>query len=67
MYLRAIPSKVNVLGQVFWAPSIYSGTVAGAREAFLQTYLLYLCHDWYGPEGRRSADDYELAAEACLS
>ncbi|KAG6435550.1 hypothetical protein SASPL_100424 [Salvia splendens] len=46
---------------------IYSGTVAGAREAFLHNIpAVSLSYDWYGRGGRRSADDYELAAEACL-
>lgn len=46
---------------------IYSGTVAGAREAFLHNIpALSLSYDWYGAGGRRSIDDFALAAEACL-
>ncbi|GFZ14104.1 survival protein SurE-like phosphatase/nucleotidase [Actinidia rufa] len=44
---------------------VYSGTVAGAREAFLQGLpSLSLSYDWVG--GTSNIDDFTLAAEACL-
>ncbi|CAI9762155.1 unnamed protein product [Fraxinus pennsylvanica] len=44
---------------------VYSGTVAGAREAFFNGLpSVSLSYDWAG--GRSNADDFTLAAEACL-
>ncbi|RZC88384.1 hypothetical protein C5167_016195 [Papaver somniferum] len=44
---------------------VYSGTVAGAREAFfLGVPSLAMSYDWVG--GKSSDDDYKLGAEACL-
>ncbi|CAA3009583.1 5 -nucleotidase -like isoform X1 [Olea europaea subsp. europaea] len=44
---------------------VYSGTVAGAREAFLHGLpSVSLSYDWAG--GRSNVDDFTLAAEACL-
>ncbi|XP_051129895.1 uncharacterized protein LOC127250581 [Andrographis paniculata] len=44
---------------------VYSGTVAGAREAFFNGIpSISLSYDWVG--GRSNVDDYTLAAEACL-
>ncbi|XVF38215.1 hypothetical protein REPUB_Repub20aG0081400 [Reevesia pubescens] len=44
---------------------VYSGTVAGAREAFLNDIpAVSVSYDWLG--GKSSVDDYALAAEACL-
>ncbi|KAK8681055.1 hypothetical protein V6N13_053462 [Hibiscus sabdariffa] len=44
---------------------IYSGTVAGAREAFFNDIpAVSVSYDWVG--GKSSVDDYKLAAEACL-
>ncbi|XP_022722874.1 uncharacterized protein LOC111280009 [Durio zibethinus] len=44
---------------------IYSGTVAGAREAFFNDIpAVSISYDWVG--GKSSVDDYILAAEACL-
>ncbi|XP_058208479.1 uncharacterized protein LOC131321610 [Rhododendron vialii] len=44
---------------------VYSGTVAGAREAFFNGVpALSLSYDWVG--GTSNVDDYTLAAEACL-
>ncbi|XP_075653898.1 uncharacterized protein LOC142624254 [Castanea sativa] len=44
---------------------IYSGTVAGAREAFFNDLpSVSISYDWVG--GKSSVDDYTLAAEACL-
>ncbi|MGI4297490.1 5'/3'-nucleotidase SurE, partial [Klebsiella pneumoniae] len=44
---------------------VYSGTVAGAREAFFQGVpSLSLSYDWVG--GTSNIDDFTLAAEACL-
>ncbi|MCL7046234.1 hypothetical protein MKW94_018144 [Papaver nudicaule] len=44
---------------------VYSGTVAGAREAFfLGVPSLAMSYDWVG--GKSSDDDYKLSAEACL-
>ncbi|KAH6808874.1 Survival protein SurE-like phosphatase/nucleotidase [Perilla frutescens var. frutescens] len=46
---------------------IYSGTVAGAREAFLHNIpAVSLSYDWYGAGGRHNVDDFALAAEACM-
>ncbi|KAJ0093687.1 hypothetical protein Patl1_25377 [Pistacia atlantica] len=59
---------------------IYSGTVAGAREAFLNGVpALSISYDWYGGctkdqlmnvqsagVNKRNADDFKLAAEVCL-
>ncbi|XP_057773731.1 LOW QUALITY PROTEIN: uncharacterized protein LOC130993027 [Salvia miltiorrhiza] len=46
---------------------IYSGYVAGAREAFLHNVpAVSISYDWYGPGGRRNVDEFALAAEACL-
>ncbi|KAK3042145.1 hypothetical protein RJ639_001265 [Escallonia herrerae] len=43
---------------------IYSGTVAGAREAFLQGLpSVSISYDWVG--GKSNVHDYTLAAEAC--
>ncbi|KAA3455711.1 5'-nucleotidase SurE-like [Gossypium australe] len=45
--------------------SVYSGTVAGAREAFFNGIpAVSVSYDWVG--GKSSVDDYTLAAEACL-
>ncbi|KAK6130197.1 hypothetical protein DH2020_036007 [Rehmannia glutinosa] len=44
---------------------VYSGTVAGAREAFFNDIpAVSLSYDWVG--GRSNVDDFALAAEACL-
>ncbi|KAH7843452.1 hypothetical protein Vadar_016793 [Vaccinium darrowii] len=44
---------------------VYSGTVAGAREAFFNGVpALSLSYDWVG--GTSNVDDYTVAAEACL-
>ncbi|XP_038702349.1 5'-nucleotidase SurE-like [Tripterygium wilfordii] len=44
---------------------IYSGTVAGAREAFLNGIPgVSTSYDWVG--GKSSVQDYSIAAEACL-
>ncbi|KAL2922573.1 5'-nucleotidase SurE [Bienertia sinuspersici] len=44
---------------------VYSGTVAGAREAFFNNIpAISLSYDWVG--GVSTIDDYTLAAEACL-
>ncbi|XP_056695973.1 uncharacterized protein [Spinacia oleracea] len=44
---------------------VYSGTVAGAREAFFNSVpAISLSYDWVG--GVSNIDDYGLAAEACL-
>ncbi|KAK9053749.1 hypothetical protein SSX86_024823 [Deinandra increscens subsp. villosa] len=44
---------------------VYSGTVAGAREAFLYDVpSVSMSYDWVG--GTSSINDFTLAAEACL-
>ncbi|KAK6130270.1 hypothetical protein DH2020_035983 [Rehmannia glutinosa] len=44
---------------------VYSGTVAGAREAFFNDIpAVSLSYDWVG--GWSKVDDFSLAAEACL-
>ncbi|CAA0839850.1 Survival protein SurE-like phosphatase/nucleotidase [Striga hermonthica] len=44
---------------------VYSGTVAGAREAFFNGVpAISVSYDWVG--GKSKVDDYALAAEACL-
>ncbi|XWS08978.1 hypothetical protein CRYUN_Cryun40dG0046200 [Craigia yunnanensis] len=44
---------------------VYSGTVAGAREAFFNDIpAVSVSYDWVG--GKSSVDDYTLAAEACF-
>ncbi|XP_044497867.1 5'-nucleotidase SurE [Mangifera indica] len=44
---------------------VYSGTVAGAREAFFNGVpSVSISYDWVG--GRSTIHDYTLAAEACL-
>ncbi|XP_022846706.1 uncharacterized protein LOC111369427 [Olea europaea var. sylvestris] len=44
---------------------VYSGTVAGAREAFFNGLpSVSLSYDWAG--GRSNVDDFALAAEACI-
>ncbi|KAJ8558029.1 hypothetical protein K7X08_004795 [Anisodus acutangulus] len=44
---------------------IYSGTVAGAREAFFNGVpSVSLSYDWVG--GKSKVDDFVLAAEACM-
>ncbi|XP_052189452.1 uncharacterized protein LOC127799451 [Diospyros lotus] len=44
---------------------VYSGTVAGAREAFFNGVpALSLSYNWVG--GTSNTDDYTLAAQACL-
>ncbi|KAL3828789.1 hypothetical protein ACJIZ3_017591 [Penstemon smallii] len=44
---------------------VYSGTVAGAREAFFNGVpSLSISYDWVG--GKSNVNDYALAAEACL-
>ncbi|GFP84028.1 5'-nucleotidase sure [Phtheirospermum japonicum] len=44
---------------------VYSGTVAGAREAFFNDIpSVSLSYDWVG--GKSNVDDFALAAEACL-
>ncbi|KAI4373952.1 hypothetical protein MLD38_012009 [Melastoma candidum] len=44
---------------------VYSGTVAGAREAFLQGVpSISLSYDWFG--GKSTVEDFKLAAEVCL-
>ncbi|XP_059649720.1 uncharacterized protein LOC132295461 [Cornus florida] len=44
---------------------VYSGTVAGAREAFFNGVpSISLSYEWVG--GKSNIDDYTLAAEACL-
>nr|XP_043624214.1 5'-nucleotidase SurE-like [Erigeron canadensis] len=45
---------------------VYSGTVAGAREAFIYGLpSVSISYDW--KNGRSSINDFTLAAEACLS
>ncbi|KAL2229906.1 UNVERIFIED_CONTAM: 5'-nucleotidase SurE [Sesamum indicum] len=49
----------------FQLTSVYSGTVAGAREAFFNDVpAVSLSYDWVG--GKSNVDDFVLAAEACL-
>lgn len=44
---------------------VYSGTVAGAREAFFNGIpSISMSYDWVG--GTSTVEDYTLAAEACL-
>lgn len=44
---------------------VYSGTVAGAREAFFQGVpSVSISYDWVG--GKSNINDFTLAAEACL-
>ncbi|KAI5649145.1 hypothetical protein M9H77_35150 [Catharanthus roseus] len=44
---------------------VYSGTVAGAREAFFNGVpSISLSYDWVG--GKSNVNDFTLAAEACL-
>ncbi|XP_057538574.1 uncharacterized protein LOC130816020 isoform X1 [Amaranthus tricolor] len=44
---------------------VYSGTVAGAREAFFNNIpAISISYDWVG--GVSNIDDYTLAAQACL-
>ncbi|CAI9776335.1 unnamed protein product [Fraxinus pennsylvanica] len=44
---------------------VYSGTVAGAREAFFNGVpSVSISYDWAG--GRSNVNDFRLAAEACL-
>ncbi|KAE8077028.1 hypothetical protein FH972_015637 [Carpinus fangiana] len=44
---------------------VYSGTVAGAREAFFNGLpSVSISYDWVG--GKSNINDYTLAAEACL-
>ncbi|KAJ8558028.1 hypothetical protein K7X08_004794 [Anisodus acutangulus] len=44
---------------------VYSGTVAGAREAFFNGVpSVSLSYDWIG--GKSKVDDFVLAAEACM-
>ncbi|KAK1390538.1 Survival protein SurE-like phosphatase/nucleotidase [Heracleum sosnowskyi] len=46
---------------------VYSGTVAGAREAFLQglpSISLSYDYDWFG--GKSTVNAFKLSAEACL-
>ncbi|CAN4097676.1 unnamed protein product [Withania somnifera] len=44
---------------------VYSGTVAGAREAFFHGVpSVSLSYDWVG--GKSKVDDFVLAAEACM-
>ncbi|KDO74618.1 hypothetical protein CISIN_1g021451mg [Citrus sinensis] len=44
---------------------VYSGTVAGAREAFFHGVpSVSISYDWVG--GKSNVNDYTLAAEACL-
>ncbi|KAF5736862.1 Survival protein SurE-like phosphatase/nucleotidase [Tripterygium wilfordii] len=44
---------------------IYSGTVAGAREAFFNGIpAISMSYDWVG--GKSNVQDYSIAAEACL-
>lgn len=44
---------------------VYSGTVAGAREAFFNGIpSVSISYDWVG--GRSNIDDFTLAAEACV-
>ncbi|KAJ8442768.1 hypothetical protein Cgig2_011038 [Carnegiea gigantea] len=44
---------------------VYSGTVAGAREAFFNGIpSISISYDWVG--GTSTVEDYTLAAEACL-
>lgn len=45
--------------------TVYSGTVAGAREAFFNGVpSVSISYDWVG--GKSTINDYTLAAEACL-
>ncbi|KAK1355945.1 SurE domain-containing protein [Heracleum sosnowskyi] len=45
--------------------SLYSGTVAGAREAFFEGVpAISISYDWIG--GKSTVKDFKLAAEACL-
>ncbi|KAK4761968.1 hypothetical protein SAY87_029852 [Trapa incisa] len=45
--------------------TVYSGTVAGAREAFFNGVpSISMSYDWVG--GKSNSEDYVLAAEACL-
>ncbi|WOH08471.1 hypothetical protein DCAR_0727912 [Daucus carota subsp. sativus] len=44
---------------------VYSGTVAGAREAFFQGLpSISISYDWVG--GKSTVNDFKLSAEACL-
>ncbi|RWR72649.1 Survival protein SurE-like protein phosphatase/nucleotidase [Cinnamomum micranthum f. kanehirae] len=44
---------------------VYSGTVAGAREAFLRGVpSLSISFDWVG--GKSSVDDFKIGAQACI-
>ncbi|CAN0856746.1 5'-nucleotidase SurE [Linum grandiflorum] len=44
---------------------VYSGTVAGAREAFFNDIpSISISYDWVG--GKSSVEEYTLAAEACI-
>ncbi|CAN1280210.1 5'-nucleotidase SurE [Linum perenne] len=44
---------------------VYSGTVAGAREAFFNDIpSISVSYDWVG--GKSSVEEYTLAAEACI-
>ncbi|XP_074330215.1 uncharacterized protein LOC141667567 [Apium graveolens] len=44
---------------------MYSGTVAGAREAFFYGIpSISISYDWMG--GKSTANDFKLSAEACL-
>ncbi|CAI0559540.1 unnamed protein product [Linum tenue] len=44
---------------------VYSGTVAGAREAFFNDIpSISVSYDWVG--GKSSVEDFTLAAEACI-
>ncbi|KAI4368344.1 hypothetical protein MLD38_016912 [Melastoma candidum] len=45
--------------------TVYYGTVAGAREAFLQGVpSISLSYDWFG--GNSTVEDFKLAAVVCL-
>ncbi|KAL9232868.1 hypothetical protein vseg_007931 [Gypsophila vaccaria] len=57
-------SGINI-GSNFGYNTVYSGTVAGAREACLKgVSAISISYDWV--TGVSNADDFSLAAEACL-
>uniref|UniRef100_A0A2P2KBX5 Uncharacterized protein MANES_15G028700 n=1 Tax=Rhizophora mucronata TaxID=61149 RepID=A0A2P2KBX5_RHIMU len=57
-------SGIN-MGSNFGYHNVYSGTVAGAREAFFHDLPgVSVSYDWV--KGKSNIQDYTLAAEACL-
>ncbi|KAG5554740.1 hypothetical protein RHGRI_012334 [Rhododendron griersonianum] len=64
VWYRSVISGIN-MGSNCGYHIVYSGTVAGAREAFFNGVpALSLSYEWVG--GTSNVDDYTLAAEACL-